>query len=232
MLPQYDKLSVGSPHIVEAVQELLVSMLKLGVVEPLSSPWASPIVLVRKKDGSFCFCVDNCKLNEVTHKDAYPLPRIDDTLNTLSGSMWFSTIDLLSGYWQVEVAEEDCPETAFCTFESLFEFKVMPFGLTNAPATFQHLMDLVLAELQWSKCLVYLDDVIILGETFPEHLANLGLVFQRLHTAGLKLQPKKFDFLKHKVTYLGHVVSDQGVATDPSKHRGQLPLQPRKLSKF
>ena len=205
------------PQRRQEVQQLLADMIENEVVQPSSSPWASPIVLVRKKDNSFRFCVDYRKLNNVTHKDAYPLPRIDDTLSTLSGSKWFSTIDLLSGYWQVDVAEEDRPKTAFCTTEGLFEFKAMPFGLCNAPATFQRLMDLVLAGLQWSQCLVYLDDVIIIGHTFSEHLANLSLVFQRLRAAGLKLQPKKCDFLKHKVTYLGHVVSDVGVSTDPSK---------------
>ena len=199
------------------VQELLAGMLENEVVQPSSSPWASPIVLVKKKDNSFRFCVDYRKLNEVTHKDAYPLPRIDDTLDSLSGSKWFSTIDLLSGYWQVEVAEEDRPKTAFCTTEGLFEFKVMPFGLSNAPATFQRLMDLVLSGLQWSQCLVYLDDVIILGRSFSEHLANLNMVFERLREAGLKLQPKKCNFLRHEVAYLGHVVSDKGVTADPAK---------------
>ncbi len=198
------------------MQELLAGMLKSEVVQPSSSPWASPIVLVKKKDNSFRFCVDYRKLNDVTHKDAYPLPRIDDTLDSLSGSKWFSTIDLLSGYWQVEVAEEDRPKTAFCTTEGLFEFKVMPFGLSNAPATFQRLMDLVLSGLPWSQCLVYLDDVIILGRTFSEHLANLNSVIGRLREAGLKLQPKKCNFLRHEVSYLGHV-SDKGVTADPAK---------------
>ena len=175
----------------EAVQELLTDVLDKDVIQPSGSPWASPIVLVRKKDGSFRFCVDYRKLNEVTHKDAYPLPRIDDTLNTLAGSQWFSTLDLLSGYWQVEVAEKDRPKTAFCTTEGLFEFKVMPFGLCNAPATFQRLMDLVLAGLQWSHCLMYIDDVIIIRKNFDEHLLHLQQVFDRLLQAGLKLQPKK-----------------------------------------
>ena len=152
-----------SPHYRQEVEKLLHIMLNEGVVQPSKSPWASPFVLVQKKDNSFRFCIDYRKLNEVTHKDAYPLPRIDDTLNTLAGSKWFSTLDMLSGYWQVQVAEKDRPKTAFCTTEGLFEFKVMPFGLCNAPATFQRLMDLVLAGLQWSHCLVYLDDVIILG---------------------------------------------------------------------
>ena len=123
--------------------------------------------MVEKKDGSLRFCIDYRKLNEVTRKDAYPLPRIDDTLNTLAGSQWFTTLDLLSGYWQVEVAEKDRAKTAFCTSEGLYEFNVMPFGLCNAPATFQRLMDLILA---WSQCLVYVDDLIILGATFMEHL--------------------------------------------------------------
>lgn len=103
------------------------------------------------------------KLNKVTRKDAYPLPRVDATLDTLAGSYWFSTLDLLSGYWQVEVAEEDR-----CKTEGLYDFKVMPFGLCNATTTFQRLVDLVLAGLQWSQCLVYLDDIIVLGRSFDE----------------------------------------------------------------
>ena len=205
------------PHRRTEVKSLINSMLEDEVIQPSTSPWASPIVLVRKKDNSYRFCVDYRKLNEVTHKDAYPLPRIDDTLNTLAGSKWFSTLDLLSGYWQVEVAEEDRAKTAFCTTEGLFEFRVMPFGLCNAPATFQRLMDLVLAGLQWSHCLVYLDDVIVLGTTFQEHLSNLKLVFERIREAQLKLKSSKCFFLKHKVQYLGHIVSDAGVQPDPAK---------------
>ena len=154
----------------EEVQKLLQGMLQDDIIQPSNSPWASPIVLVQKKDGSIRMCVDYRKLNVVTRKDAYPLPRIDDTLDTLSGSKWFSRLDLISGYWQVEVNKEDREKTAFCTHERLFEFKVMPFGLCNAPATFQRLMNLVLAGLQWSSCLVYLDDIIILGRDFEEHL--------------------------------------------------------------
>ena len=130
------------PHRRTVVQNLLDDMLQKDVIQPSSSPWAAPIVLVQKKDGSTRFCVDYRKMNEVTRKEAYPLPRIDATLDTLAGSQWFSTLDMLSGYWQVEVDEPDRPKTAFCTTEGLFEFKVMPFGLCNAPATFQRLMDL------------------------------------------------------------------------------------------
>lgn len=201
----------------EEVHKLLKDMLERDVIQPSSSPWASPVVLVQKKDGTLRFCVDYRKLNAITRKDAYPIPRIDDTLDTLAGSCWFSTLDLLSGYWQVEVAEEDRPKTAFCTKEGLFEFKVMPFGLCNAPATFQRLMDLVLAGVQWSTCLVYLDDIIVVGRTFEEHLCNVRGVLDKLKQAGLRLKPKKCAFFQKEVRYLGHVVSEGGVATDLSK---------------
>ena len=139
------------------------------------------------------------------------MPRVDDTLDTLSGSTWFSTIYLKSGYWQVEMAPKDREKTAFCTQEGLFEFNVMPFGLCNAPATFQHLMDCVLAGLQWSSCLVYIDDIIIVGRSFEEQLHHLQQVFDRLKSAGLKIHPSKCHFLQKKVNFLGHIVSTEGV---------------------
>ena len=111
-------------------------MQEKNVIQQSTSPWASPIVFVKKKDGSTCFCVDYRRLNEVTRKDAHPLPQIDSALDTFAGSQWFSILDLISGYWQVEIEETDRPNTAFCTTEGLYEFKVMPFGLCNAPAAF------------------------------------------------------------------------------------------------
>ena len=204
------------PHRRDEVRKILDEMLE-KVVEPSKSPWASPIVLVQKKDGTTRFCVDYRKLNNVTRKDAYPLRRIDTTLDTLAGSKWLSTLDLLSGYWQVELEERARQKTAFCTTEGLFQFRVMPFGLCNAPATFQRLMYLVLAGLQWSHCLVYLDDVVVLGRSFDEHVRNLELVFRRLREAGLRLKPSKCSLFRHKVQYLGHIISREGVAADPSK---------------
>ena len=205
------------PYQRSEVKELLENMLSRDVIQPSNSPWASPIVVVRKKDGSARFCVDYRKLNSITHKDAYPLPRIDDTLDTLAGSQWFSTLDLVSGYWQVEVAENDRAKTAFITQEGLFEFKVMPFGLCNAPATFQRLMNLVLAGVQWSECLVYLDDIIVLGKSYEDHLRNLSTVLHKLQCANLRLKLPKCNFCRKEVLYLGHKVSREGVSTDPAK---------------
>ena len=208
----------------EEVHQLLDDMLSRDIIQPSTSPWASPIVLVKKKDGTTRFCIDYRKLNSVTCRDAYPLPRIDDTLDTLSGSQWFSTLDLLSGYWQVEVAERDREKTAFTTHEGLFEFKVMPFGLCNAPATFQRLMDLILAGVQWSRCLVYLDDVIVIGRDFDEHLSNLSVVLQKLRESGLQLKPAKCVLCRESVSYLGHTVSREGIATDPEKTKKSVML--------
>ena len=205
------------PYRREEVNKLLQDMLSSNVIQSSASPWASPVVLVQKKDGSVRFCIDYCKLNALIRKDAYPLPRIDNTLDTLSGSKWFSTLDLLSGYWQVEVAEQDREKTPFTTQQSLFEFRVMPFGLCNAPVTFQRLMDLVLAGIQWSKCLVYLDDIIIVGRNFDEHLHNLATVLHKLKAANLRTKPSKCALCQKQVTYLGHVVSKDGISADTEK---------------
>ncbi|KAL5510200.1 hypothetical protein EMCRGX_G005707 [Ephydatia muelleri] len=201
----------------EEVRRLLREMLDNGVIEPSDSSWSSPVVLAKKKDGSLRFCVDYRKVNAVTRKDAYPLPRVDDTLDTLGGSKFFTTLDLASGYWQVEVATEDRPKTAFVTPEGLFQFKVMPFGLCNAPATFQRLMDRVLGGLKWSSCLVYFDDIIVIGSTFSEHLKHLAAVLTHLRQSGLKLNPTKCKLCQQQVTFLGHIVSTQGISTDPEK---------------
>ncbi len=124
-------------------------MLDRGVIEPCQTSWASPVVLVTKKDGTTRFCVDYRKLNDITKKDAYPLPWIDDTLDALHGSTYFSTLDLYSGYWQVEMDQQDIDKTAFVTRQGLFRFTVMPFGLCNAPTTFERLMEVILRDVSW-----------------------------------------------------------------------------------
>ncbi len=192
-------------------------MLSAGIITPSDSPWASPIVLVRKKDGSVRFCVDYRKLNAVTVKDAYPLPNIEDAVNTLAGAKYFCTLDLASGYWQVEMSEEAKQKTAFVTREGLFQFNVMPFGLSNAPATFERLMELVLKGMTWRQCVVYIDDIIVFGETFKETHERLQSVFGRLRQAHLRLKPKKCFLFKPSTLYLGYVVSAEGVKPDPNK---------------
>ena len=173
------------------VRQHVVHMLQHGVIQPSTSPWAAPIVLVKKKYCTTRFCIDYRKLNDVTRKEAYPLPHIDETLDALAGAKVFTTLDLASGYWQVEVDVADRERTAFTTSHGLFEFQVMPFGLCNAPGTFQRLMEFVLAGLQWQTCLVYLDDVIVYGRDFDEHLERLREVFQQFRQAGLQLKPSK-----------------------------------------
>ena len=204
-------------HRQDEVRKHLDQMLEKDIIQPSDSPWAAPIVLVSKKDGSTRFCIDYRRLNTVTRKDAYPIPRIDDSLDALAGADFFSTLDLANGYWQVEVEPKDREKTAFTTTQGLFEFKVMPFGLCNGPGTFQRLMDTTLAGLQWSTCLVYLDDVIIYSRTLEEHVRRLRDVFQRFRSAGLKLKPTKCHLLKKSVEFLGHIVSGRGISTDPAK---------------
>ena len=199
------------------VKEELRRMLRLGIIEPSYSSWASPIVLVEKKDGTVRFCVDFRLVNDLLVKDSYPLPRIDDSIDALRGSQWFSTLDLQSGYWQLPMDPKDKDKTAFITPFGLYQFKVLPFGLASAPATFERLMERVLSGLHWEICLVYLDDIIIFSRSFEEHLMRLRTVLSRLRDANLKLSPKKCKLFRREVHFLGHVVSSRGVETDPAK---------------
>ena len=199
------------------VDKLVKEMLEQQVIVPSASPWASPVVLVRKKDGGVRFCVDYRKLNSETKLDEFPLPRVDDTLNLLSGARYFTTLDLASGYWQVTMEGTSQEKTAFATHSGLYEFRKMPFGLVNAPATFQRLMEIVLSGVARNGCHVYLDDVLVFGRTLEEHNHNLGRVFDRIRKAGLRLQPKKCVFAQLSVEYLGHLVSEKGIQTSPEK---------------
>ena len=192
-------------------------MLTGGQIEPSDSLWSSPVVLVTKKDGGTRFCVDYRRLNLATVKDAYPLPRIDDTLDILAGKRWFSTLDLASGYRQVSLSPDARCKTAFATHSGLFQFKVMPFGLCNTPATFERLMDRVLQGLRWCRCLVYLDDIISFGTTFDDALDNLTLIFEHLRPYGLQLKSTKYHLFQMSVPFLGHVVGREGLQCDPKK---------------
>ena len=206
------------PHFFEEVKQHLQEMVEVGAIRKSFSPWTSAVVLVRKKDGGLRLCIDLRKLNNRTIKDGYSLPRIDDTLDCLHGAKWFSTLDLKSGYWQVELEEEAKPLTAFTMGPlGFWECERMPFGLTNAPATFQRLMESCLGELNLSWCIIYLDDIIVFSQTPEEHLVRIQAVFDKLKAAGLKLKPSKCELFKKQINYLGHVVRQEGVSTDPDK---------------
>ena len=203
-----------SPKKIKIQQEL---MLEEGQIEHSVSAWSAPTVLVTKKDGTTRFCVDYRRLNARTKKDAFPLPRIDDSLNSLSGQAWFSTLDLASGYWQVRLSEEAKPKTAFATHSGLFQFAVMPFGLCNAPATFERLMSQVMRGLHWKRCLVYIDNILVFGNDFESALHSLELVLNRVAEYGLQLKSTKCNLFRTSVPFLGHIAGRAGLECNPNK---------------
>ncbi|KAL2097674.1 hypothetical protein ACEWY4_006881 [Coilia grayii] len=206
-----------APSDYEAVKTHINQLLQAKVIRESSSPFASPLVLVKKKDGSLRLCVDYRLLNARTRKDAFPLPRIEETLDMLAGARWFSTMDLASGYNQVPVSEGDRAKTAFSTPFGLFKWNRMPFGLCNAPSTFQRLMQRMFGDQQCHSVLLYLDDIVTFSSTVAQHLQRLEMVLTRLQGQGLKAKLGKCAFFKPEVCYLGHVISQEGVSTDPDK---------------
>ena len=206
-----------SPKKIKIQQELVDKMLEEGQIEHSVSAWSTPTFLVTKKDGTTRFCVDYRRLNARTKKDAFPLPRIDDSLNSLSGQAWFSTLDLASGYWQVRLSEEAKPKTAFATHSGVFQFAVMPFRLCIAPATFERLMSQVLHRLHWKRCLVYIDDILVFGNDFESALHSLELVLNRVAEYGLQLKSTKCNLFRMSVPFLGHIVGRAGLECDPNK---------------
>lgn len=206
-----------SPADFEDLRKHLLDLLASEIIEESNSPYASPVVLVRKKNGDLRMVVDYRKLNKLTKRDAIPLPRIEETFTLLSGSKWFSVLDLKSGYYQLEVEESDRPKTAFTTPFGNWQFRRLPQGLTNSPAMFQRTMEKVMAGLNLQEVIAFLDDLIIFSDTLEQHEDRLMKVLQRISAFGLKLAPSKCRFFQTSVKYLGHVISAQGIHPDPDK---------------
>jgi len=193
-------------------------MLKHDIIKPVpGSERVSNVVLVRKSDGSLSHCTDYRGLNAVTIKANYPLPRIHTCLESLGGNRYYSTLVMRSAYWQIKVTESNIEKTCFVTRKGVFAFKVLSYGLVNAPSTFQRLVDLEFAGLTWEVCLAYLDDVVVFGRDFREHLERSELVFDRLRRTNLKLKPTKCQLLQTRVKFLGSVGSEAGIDPDPEK---------------
>lgn len=206
-----------APADLDDLRRHLQGLLAAGIIKESRSPYASPIVLARKKNGQLRMCVDYRTLNRRTIPDQYTVPRIDDALDCLSGSKWFSVLDLRSGYYQIPMADEDKEKTAFICPLGFFQFERMPQGITGAPATFQRLMEKAVGDMHMLEVIVYLDDLIVFGNTLEEHEQRLLKVMTRLEEAGLKLSLDKCQFCRPQVTYVGHIVSEHGIATDPAK---------------
>ena len=206
------------PSMIEEVRQHIEQLLAAKVIRPSKSPYTSNVVLVRKKNGKLRLCVDYRQLNNITIKDSFALPRMEEIFDCLHGAKYFTTIDMKSGYHQIEVEESHKERTAF-TVGSLgfYEYNQMPFGLTNSPATYQRIMQDILGDFNMKICVIYLDDLIIFSDSFEQHIERLDMILDRLHKANLKLAPEKCFFFRKEINFLGHVVSESGIHTSPEK---------------
>lgn len=205
------------PDRVVAVKQLLQDLLDRGIIRRSTSPYASPIVLVKKKTGKYRLCIDYRQVNAKTTKDSFPLPRIEETLESLEGAKWFTSLDLAHGYFQVALHPDSIAKTAFRVPWGLYEFLRLPQGLVNSPSTFQRIMESIFGDLNFSQLVLYLDDILVFSQTWEEHLDRLDTVFGRLEKNGLKLNGAKCKLLQQSVSHLGHVISGDGISVDPGK---------------
>ena len=225
------------PHMFEEVSDHLRQLEASGVIRPSKSPFSSPIVCCRKKDGSLRLCVDYRLLNQRTKKDNYCLPRIEDILDSLNGSCYFSRLDLKSGYHHIEIEEGHKERTAFTVGPlGFYEHNRLAFGLCNSPATFQRVMEDCFADVHLRDMYVYIDDIIVFSSTVEEHMQKLERIFERLRQCGLKLAPKKCELLQQEISFLGFHVSKNGVHTDPEKitkvREWKTPQNSKELASF
>ena len=200
--------------------------LAAGVIEPSNSEWASPVLFAPKKDGRLRFCIDYRRLNTMTVKDSYPLPRMDECIDTLGDARIFTTLDAFNGYWQINVPKEDRGKTAFVCHAGQFQYTRMPFGLTNAPATFQRGLDVVLSRFKWKTCLVYIDDIIIFSKSVEEHIQHVDEILTALGNAGVTLKIKKCKFFSDTVEYLGHIIKPGNLEIDSSNTKSLREAKP------
>ena len=200
------------------VRKCLNNWLKQGIIRPSKSPYASQVIIVRKKTGEICLCIDFRRLNAISIRDSFPLPRVEEALQAVQAAVWFSSFDLAQGYLQMAMEEDDIPKTAFCVGSSgLYEFTHMPFGLTNAGTSFCRLMEMCIGDQQYITLLFYLDDICIFAETADQMLDCIELVFSHLKEFNLIIKPKKSYFFQTSVTFLRHILSANGVSPNPEK---------------
>ncbi|GFO14964.1 Pol polyprotein [Plakobranchus ocellatus] len=223
--------------MLEEVADHLRQLEASGVIRPSKSPFSSPVVCCRKKDGRLRLCVDYRLLNIRTKKDNYCLPRIEEILDSLKGAALFSRLDLKSGYHQIEIAEEDKERTAFTVGPlGFYEHNRLAFGLCNSPATFQRVMEDCFDDINLKDMFVYIDDIIVFSRTVEEHLEKLRKVFCRLRDCGLKLAPQKCELLQREISFLGYQVSEAGIHTDPEKvqkvRQWKTPRNNKELASF
>ena len=225
------------PHAIEEEVECKIAQLvRNGILKECCSPWNFPLIPVRKKSGDIRLCVDFRRLNEITVKKVFPLPDHQQIIDCLEGAKYFSALDLSQGYYQISVDEADQLKCAFTSKSGQYCFTRMAFGLTNAPCTFQRALNSVMRTVNWKRCVIFMDDILIFGKTIEEHNENLESVLKLLKSSNLKVMPTKCDFLKKEVHFLGHIISQYGVKTDPKKIQAmkamEEPTNVKQLRKF